>query len=160
MGQDDYLIDVMSQVPVILGQSAAVKGKGKPVPRGLAVIGEDPKDFIFDYPKAIGPVQRIGEVAAGVGMMTTTPELDGVVRRMPLLIQVEDQYYSTLALEALRLFGGKDSYQVKADAIGVESVCVYGFDPIATDANSRIWLNYKYNFPTVSLVVTTGEWLR
>ncbi len=150
MGQDDYLIDVMSQVPVILGQTASVKGKGKPVPRGLAVIGEDPKDFIFDYPKAIGPVQRIGEVAAGVGMMTTTPELDGVVRRMPLLIQVEDQYYSTLALEALRLFGGKDSYQVKADQVGVESVRVYGFDPIATDANSRIWLNYKYNFPTVS----------
>jgi len=150
MGQDDYLIDVMSQVPVILGQSASVKGKGEPVPRGLAVIGEDPKDFIFDYPKAIGPVKRIGEVAAGVGMMTTTPELDGVVRRMPLLIQVEDQYYSTLALEALRLFGGKDSYQVKADEIGVESVRVYGFDPIATDANSRIWLNYKYNFPTVS----------
>ena len=156
MGQDDYLIDVMSQVPVILGQSAAVKGKGKPVPRGLAVIGEDPKDFIFDYPKAIGPVQRIGEVAAGVGMMTTTPELDGVVRRMPLLIQVEDQYYSTLALEALRLFGGKDSYQVKADAIGVESVRVYGFDPIATDANSRIWLNYKYNFPTVSF--SSNDW--
>ena len=156
MGQDDYLIDVMSQVPVVLGQSASVKGKGEPVPRGLTIIGEDPKDFIFDYPKAIGPVQRIGEVAAGVGMMTTTPELDGVVRRMPLLIQVEDQYYSTLALEALRLFGGKDSYQVKADAIGVESVRVYGFDPIATDANSRIWLNYKYNFPTVSF--SSNDW--
>ena len=156
MGQDDYLIDVMSKVPVVLGQSASVKGKGEPVPRGLTIIGEDPKDFIFDYPKAIGPVQRIGEVAAGVGMMTTTPELDGVVRRMPLLIRVEDQYYSTLALEALRLFGGKDSYQVKADAIGVESVRVYGFDPIATDANSRIWLNYKYNFPTVSF--SSNDW--
>ena len=156
MGQDDYLIDVMSKVPVVLGQSASVKGKGEPVPRGLTIIGEDPKDFIFDYPKAIGPVRRIGEVAAGVGMMTTTPELDGVVRRMPLLIRVEDQYYSTLALEALRLFGGKDSYQVKADAIGVESVRVYGFDPIATDANSRIWLNYKYNFPTVSF--SSNDW--
>ena len=156
MGQDDYLINIMNQVPVILGQSASVKGKGEPVPRGLAVIGEDPKDFIFDYPKAIGPVKSLGEVAAGVGMMTTTPELDGVVRRMPLLVQVEDQYYSTLALEALRLFGGKDSYQVKADEIGVESVRVYGFDPIATDPNARIWLNYKYTFPTVSF--SSDDW--
>ena len=156
MGQDDYLVDIMSQVPVILGQSASVRGKGEPVPRGLAIIGEDPKDFIFDYPKAIGPVQSLGEVAAGVGMMTTTPELDGVVRRMPLLVQVEDEYYSTLALEALRLFGGKDSYQVKADQVGVESVRVYGFDPIATDANSRIWLNYKYKFPTVSF--SSDDW--
>jgi len=88
MGQDDYLVDIMSQVPVILGQSASVRGKGEPVPRGLAIIGEDPTDFIFDYPKAIGPVQSLGEVAAGVGMMTTTPELDGVVRRMPLLYRL------------------------------------------------------------------------
>lgn len=156
MGQDEYLIDIMEQVPVILGQSASVKGKGVPVPRGLAVIGEDPKDVIFDYPEAIGPVTELGEVAAGVGMMTTTPEIDGVVRRMPLIVQVQDQYYSTIALEALRLFGGKESYQVKADEVGVESVRVYGFDPIATDVNARVWLNYKYNFPTVSF--SSDDW--
>ena len=156
MGQDEYLIDIMEQVPVILGQSASVKGKGVPVPRGLAVIGEDPKNVIFDYPEAIGPVTGLGEVAAGVGMMTTTPEIDGVVRRMPLIVQVQDQYYSTIALEALRLFGGKESYQVKADEIGVESVRVYGFDPIATDVNARIWLNYKYTFPSVSF--SSDDW--
>ena len=68
MGHDDYLAEVMSQVPVIMGQSASVKGKGEPVPRGVVVIGEDPKDFIYDYPEAIGPVKELGEVAAGVGM--------------------------------------------------------------------------------------------
>ena len=150
MGHDDYLAEVMSQVPVIMGQSASVKGKGEPVPRGVVVIGEDPKDFIYHYPEAIGPVKELGEVAAGVGMMTTTPELDGVVRRMPLIVQVKDNYYSTLSLEALRLFGGKDSYQVKADEVGVKSVRVFGFDPVETDTNARIWLNYKYTFPTVS----------
>ena len=156
MGHDDYLAEVMSQVPVIMGQSASVKGKGEPIPRGVVVIGEDPKDFIYDYPEAIGPVKELGEVAAGVGMMTTTPELDGVVRRMPLIVQVQDNYYSTLSLEALRLFGGKDSYQVKADEVGVESVRVYGFDPIETDTNARIWLNYKYKFPTVSF--NSDDW--
>jgi len=156
MGQDDYLAEVMGQVPVIMGQSASVKGKGEPVPRGVVVIGEDPKNFIYDYPEAIGPVKELGEVAAGVGMMTTTPELDGVVRRMPLIVQVKDNYYSTLSLEALRLFGGKDSYQVKADEVGVVSVRVFGFDPIETDTNARIWLNYKYKFPTVSF--NSDDW--
>ena len=69
---------------------------------------------------------------------------------MPLIVQVQDNYYSTLSLEALRLFGGKDSYQVKADEVGVQSVRVFGFDPVVTDTNARIWLNYKYTFPTVS----------
>ena len=46
--------------------------------------------------------------------------------------------------------------QVKADEIGVESVRVYGFDPIATDVNARIWLNYKYTFPSVSF--SSDDW--
>ena len=149
--QDEYLIDIMKQVPVVLGQSASTKGKGSPVPRGISVIGTDIDNYLFDYPEAIGPVKSLGENAAGVGMLATAPELDGVVRRMPLVIQIKGKYYPTLALEVLRLFGGEDSYQVKADDAGIKALRVYGMDPIATDFNSRVWLNYKYDIPTISL---------
>ena len=40
----------MSQVPVIIGQSASIRGKGSPVPRGLATIGENLDNWLFDYP--------------------------------------------------------------------------------------------------------------
>jgi adenylate cyclase len=150
--QDDYLIDIMKQVPVVLGQSASTKGKGTPIPRGISVIGSDIDNYLFDYPEAIGPVKKLGESAAGVGMLATAPELDGVVRRMPLVIQIQGKYYPTLALEVLRLFGGEDSYQVKADEAGIIALRVYGMDPIKTDFNSRVWLNYKYNIPTISFI--------
>jgi adenylate cyclase len=150
--QDDYLIDIMQQVPVVLGQSASTKGKGTPVPRGISVIGSDIDNYLFDYPEAIGPVKKLGESAAGVGMLATAPELDGVVRRMPLVIQIKGKYYPTLALEVLRLFGGEDSYQVKADEAGILALRVYGMEPIKTDFNSRVWLNYKYNIPTISFI--------
>ncbi|MDB4396074.1 adenylate/guanylate cyclase domain-containing protein [bacterium] len=156
MGHDEYFNDVISQAPVVLGQSASTKGKGVPVPRGIVVIGEDLTPYVFEYEQAIGPLQELGKSAAGVGMMTTTPELDGVVRRMPLIVQVDGKYYPTLSLEILRLFGGRDSYQVKVDELGIQSLRIYGLDPILTDASARIWLNYKYKFPTISF--TTEDW--
>ena len=150
LGGDEQLVDVISQVPVIIGQSASTKGKGNPVPRGLATIGESLDDWLFDYPEAIGPVKELGENAAGVGMILTAPELDGVVRRMPLVIQIKGEVYPTIPLEVIRLFAGEQSYQAKVGLGGVEAIRVPGFDPITTDENSRIWLNFKYEFDKVS----------
>jgi|3_EtaG_2_1085321.scaffolds.fasta_scaffold08370_4 adenylate cyclase len=150
LGGDKELISVLDQVPVIIGQSASTKGKGTPVPRGLATIGESLDNWLFDYPEAIGPVKGLGESAAGVGMILTAPELDGVVRRMPLVIQIKGESYPTVPLEVIRLFAGQESYQAKVGLGGVEAIRVPGFDPITTDENSRIWLNFKYEFDKVS----------
>tara|TARA_R110000787_G_scaffold203372_1_gene313887 strand:+ start:207 stop:2246 length:2040 start_codon:yes stop_codon:yes gene_type:complete len=150
LGGDEFLANVLSESPVIIGQSASTKGKGQPVPRGLANIGESLDGWLYDYPEAIGPVKELGQHAAGVGMLLTAPELDGVVRRLPLVIQVKGEFYPTIPLEVIRLFAGEVSYQAKVGLGGVEAIRVPGFDPIVTDANSRIWLNYKYEFNKVS----------
>ena len=150
LGGDEDLVNLLSEAPVIIGQSASTKGKGEPVPRGLATIGEPLGDWLYDYPEAIGPVKELGEVAAGVGMILTAPELDGVVRRMPLVIQIKGEAYPTIPLEVIRLFSGEQSYQAKVGLGGVEAIRVPGFDPITTDENSRVWLNFKYNFDKVS----------
>jgi len=150
LGGDQELISVLNEAPVIIGQSASTKGKGQPVPRGLATIGESLDDWLFDYPEAIGPVKELGEAAAGVGMILTAPELDGVVRRMPLVVQIKGESYPTIPLEVMRLFASEESYQAKVGLGGVEAIRVPGFDPITTDENSRIWLNFKYEFDKVS----------
>ena len=128
LGGDEELISVLNKVPVIIGQSASTKGKGSPVPRGLATIGESLDNWLFDYPEAIGPVKELGEAAAGVGMILTAPELDGVVRRMPLVIQIKGESYPTIPLEVIRLFASQESYQAKVGLGGVEAIRVPGFD--------------------------------
>ena len=118
MGGDKEFIEAIGKVPVIIAQSAAQKGKGEPVPRGLATIGGGAEDWLFDYPSAIGPISDVGKSAAGVGMLLTAPELDGVVRRLPLIVQVKGEKYPTLPLEVLRVFGGEASNQAKVTEIG------------------------------------------
>jgi len=156
MGGDAEFVDMLQKVPVITSQSASVKGKGVPVPRGLATVGGQSDGWLYDYPNAIGPVKEIGESSAGVGMLLTAPELDGVVRRLPLIIQVKKETYPTLPLEVLRVFSGEPSYQAKINEAGIQAVRVKGTPPINTDANGRVWINFKYKFDSMSY--TDNDW--
>jgi adenylate cyclase len=122
----------------------------------LATVGGQSDGWLYDYPNAIGPVKEIGESSAGVGMLLTAPELDGVVRRLPLIIQVKKETYPTLPLEVLRVFSGEPSYQAKINEAGIQAVRVKGTPPINTDANGRVWINFKYKFDTVSY--TDNDW--
>lgn len=156
MGGDPEFIDILQKVPVITSQSASIKGKGVPVPRGLASVGGQSDGWLYDYPNAIGPVKEIGESSAGVGMLLTAPELDGVVRRLPLIIQVKKETYPTLPLEVLRVFGGEPSYQAKINEAGIQAVRVKGAPAVNTDANGRVWVNFKYKFESISY--TDADW--
>jgi adenylate cyclase len=158
MGGDAAFVEILGKVPVITAQSAAVKGKGVPVPRGMATIGGSADGWLYDYPNAIGPVKEIGESSAGVGMLLTAPELDGVVRRLPLVVQVKKEKYPTMPLEILRVFGGEPSYQAKINEAGVQAIRVKGSTPINTDANGRVWVNFKYKFDNMSY--TDKDWSR
>jgi adenylate cyclase len=135
-----------------LSQSAANKGKGQPVPRGVATIGENINDWLFEYNAAIGPTKQLGEAAAGVGMLLTAPEVDGVVRRLPLIVQINKELYPTIPLEMLRVLAGDPSYQARINEAGVDAVRIPQFKTIKTDEHGRVWINFKYEFPSLSFV--------
>lgn len=149
---DDELTEVLKTYPVILSQSAANKGKGQPVPRGVATIGENINDWLFEYNAAIGPTKQLGEAAAGVGMLLTAPEVDGVVRRLPLIVQINKELYPTIPLEMLRVLAGDPSYQARINEAGVDAVRIPQFKTIKTDEHGRVWINFKYEFPSLSFV--------
>ena len=84
-------------------------------------------------------------------MMNTTPEADGVVRRLPLVVRIDDKMYPSLAIETLRAAIGVPSYDIKTGDAGVEKIRVKGFKIITTDSNASIWLDFKYKTKTYSL---------
>ncbi len=67
-------------------------------------------------PAAPGLTRNIGpleESAAGLGMITISPDVDGVIRKVPIMYRVGDQGYASLALEALRVAQGENTYSFK-----------------------------------------------
>ena len=120
------------------------------MPRGVAKIG-DPLPWLFQWPGMLGPIELLGLNADGVGVLNIAPEIDGVTRRVPLIMTVGEETYPAMAIEMIRVAVGDPSYQIKAGANGVIAVRVPGYDTIYTDQNARIWLRWNKKFPTLSI---------
>ena len=78
---------------VVLGESGlpeviAALDKTLPV-TGLAMLGEEPQRFMFDFPGLLRNVPVLEHAAAGRGLFTIKPERDGIVRRVPMIMQAQ-----------------------------------------------------------------------
>jgi adenylate cyclase len=159
MGTDRALVDVLKQAPVVLSQtvSDSCSRAGATIRKtGVAVIGDgEPTEFLPQYPCVLSNIAPLQEAAAGVGITSTLPEADGVVRRVPLLAQSENEYYPAFALELLRVAAGDPSYQAKINQTGVEALRIPQFNTIKTDEYGRIFINPNYKFKEIELGVPT-----
>ena len=117
LGTDRDLADSLKQYPVVLSQtvSDSCSRASATIRRtGVAVIGDgEATEFLPQYPCVLSNIAPLQEAAAGVGITSTLPESDGVVRRVPLLSQTSGEYYPAFALEMLRVAAGDSSYQAK-----------------------------------------------
>ena len=150
--QDGTLARVMSQYPVILPSLAATKEKNKSFGSPVQVVGQDPEGRVVEYPGLISNVPALEEIAAGVGIVNTFPEIDGVLRRMPLVIASQGQLHPALALETLRVAAKDPKVQVKIGDLGVEALRVPKFGKVQTDELSRIWVDWSKRPEEYSLV--------
>ena len=148
-GGDWEFCDVLGYGTVIAQVGTVQKRTSNPVPRGVAKIG-DPLNFLFEWPGMLGPLPELSKCTQGVGVINTAPEIDGVVRRVPLLMKIGEEVYPNMAIETIRVAVGDPSYQVKADVNGITAMRVPGYATINTDANARIWLRWNKEFNTIS----------
>ena len=149
MGGDEEFINTINQMGVVVAQVGTTQINKNAVPRGVAKIG-DPLPWLYEWPGMLGPIKEIGEYADGVGVINTAPEIDGVVRRVPLIMRIGEDTYPAMALETIRVATGDPSYQIKAGEGGVIAVRVPGYDTIETDQHARIWLRWNKEFDTIS----------
>ena len=146
---DQELLEALVGNGVVIAQNGSFSVNKNGVPRGVAKIG-DPLPFLFEWEGMLGPIKEFGDNADGVGVLNTVPEIDGVVRRLPMLMRVGEEIYPALAIEVIRVAVGDPSYQVKSNAGGVDKMRVPGYATIQTDSNARIWLRWNKTFDTVS----------
>jgi adenylate cyclase len=142
-GQDNQLAKALEKYPTILPEVASTTGKNKTFGTAVQVVGADPSGALVEYPGIIANVPALEERAAGTGVVNTFPELDGVVRRMPLLIMSDNTLHPALALETLRVAVGDTKIQVKITDMGVEALRVPKLSKITVDPLSRVWIDWS-----------------
>ena len=142
MGQDSAYIQALRQYPTILPNIGSSTSRNTPRVPGSVVIGPYERPFIV-YPGIIANIPAIENAAVGVGLVNTLPEIDGVVRRMPMVADSQGKLYPSLAMEVMRVAAGDSTFQVKINELGVEKMRIPKFGPIATDSLSRIWIDWS-----------------
>jgi adenylate cyclase len=140
---DAQLARIIERYPTVLPEVASTKGKNKTFGSAVQVIGQDAHGMLVEYPGIIANIPVLEQRAAGVGIVNTFPEVDGVVRRMPLLVMSEDTVHPSIALEALRLAAGDTKIQVKITDMGVEALRIPKLNKITVDPLSRVWIDWS-----------------
>jgi adenylate cyclase len=151
-GGDSTLASALKQYPVVLGSVPADKTKNIPRNPGSAVLGPEWLDQIVQYPGLIANVPQLENSAAGIGIVSTMPEVDGVNRRLPLIVAVGDKLYPSIAMETLRVAAGDSTFQIKLFEGGVEKMRIPKFGPVTTDNLGRVWIDWSQQSKNVSLL--------
>lgn len=153
--KDQEFMEMLYQNGVVIAQTGSIQKSTTGIPRGVSMVGgnADAANNLFTYPGMLGPLDSLAEVVDGVGVISTAPEVDGVVRRVPLLINVQGDLYPNIAIETLRVMMGVDSYQMKTTPYGIHSVRVKGFPInrgiIKTDDRGRLFLRWNTQIPSI-----------
>jgi adenylate cyclase len=151
-GGDAVLANALKQYPVVMGSVPSQKTKNSPRNPGSAVLGPEWLDQIVQYPGLIANVPQLENAAAGIGIVSTLPEVDGVNRRLPLVVSVDGKLYPSISMEALRVAAGDSTFQVKLNELGVEKMRIPKFGPVTTDNLGRIWIDWSQENKSLSLM--------
>jgi len=149
---DQILAEAISKSRVVLGESGgpdvhADLDLNLPV-TGFAMLGEDPVPFLFKLKGLLRNTRVLEEAAAGRGLFTIVPERDGIIRRVPMILQAQGVTMPALSFEMLRVVSGSGTILIKADKAGIKSVGVAGFQ-IPTDAQGQLWVHYAHRDPSL-----------
>ena len=149
---DQILADAIRRSRVVLGET----GLGGVNPQldktfpvtGIAMLGEDPQRFMFDFPGLLRNVKPLEKAAAGRGLLTINPERDGIVRRVPMMLLAQGAMMPSLSFEILRVVTGTPTIIVKSEPAGIKSVGVRGLE-VPTDRNGQLWVHFARQDPSI-----------
>jgi adenylate cyclase len=148
---DTVLADAIRNSHVVVGQvgSAHIDPRTKAeqsLQTGFAIRGPDPTGFLVTFPGLLRNVLPIEEAAAGRGLFSINPEADGIIRRVPVIMEAQGTMVPSLAMEMLRVVSRASAILVRVNEAGVQAVAVPGLE-VPTDRNGQLWVHFNKHDP-------------
>ena len=147
---DALLADEVRSARVVTGfaLSGDPNAAQLPRPHAIEVAGPSPARVLPGFAGAITNLPLIDSGASGVGGLNFLPEVDGVLRRVPLLLRLGEDIHPSFSLEMFRVLLEAEGYTIRSEETGIddappeiEAVAVGGV-AIPTDNTGRMWLHY------------------
>jgi len=154
----ERLAKVLAKAPSVLGcyldfTGGSTSGAGgvAQLPSGLTVSA--PKVVDAEWPAPTGMIRNVSVLAAAVGAEGFTNaqhDIDGVLRRVHLLLRHNETYYPSLALDAILLASDERGLRIIRDTF--ETLLVWGDLRIPLDRQGNLLIDFrkKKSFPYIS----------
>lgn len=162
LSYDQILAKAMRMGPVVLGYAFHNDdpSNGTLLPEGMdPQVGGLSHIPAQSYPGYTGLLPELYAVATGAGHINPLRDVDGVVRRVPLLVEHQGKYYPSLSLSVIGQVIGDTNVQFQAEQYGhsdvrVESLSVGPLDiPVDRALNAIVsFRGAARSFPYVSAV--------
>jgi len=138
LGGDDAFALELSKSPSVIAMPE-VANNSYPSTVGTVIKGP-----IISLPKAQGFLENIDVLkqSAGQGAISAPVDVDNLVRRIPLLQQIDNGWVASFGTEVLKILGGGQTYQIVTNQNGIEQVRVRGIPPISTDSLGRKYVSW------------------
>ena len=145
-GGDEIFASWVKDNGIVLSSTTSTKGLESVAPHvGTATLGNgDATTFAYRYNSIVNNIH--GSAADGVGMLSSSPEVDGSVRRIPLVISVNNKLYPSFGMETVRVMANKKSYTMKVEETGIENMRIPPYEPVVTDYTGSIYVDWTNTF--------------
>ena len=114
--------------------------------------GSDAEWPMFTATGAVCSLPTLTSAAGASGFLNATPDTDGILRRVPLAIQMEGRVYPSLALAASRPFLGAGAGELRAVNANASALTI-GDRAVPLDGRANLLLRFRggrRTFPFVS----------
>ncbi|MDL2291422.1 adenylate/guanylate cyclase domain-containing protein, partial [Desulfovibrio sp. OttesenSCG-928-F20] len=144
---DSLLADSIEGMPVVLGSYVRFSGSLSEelhFPKSLqyaVLASSDAVDVLSGLHSAVDATFPLPlfSASAPVGMVNMSPDMDGIVRQVPLLLRLGDKLYPGLSLRALMTAMGRNSVVLGADADGLAFVKVGPYEiPVSPQGTALV----------------------
>src|SRR5262249_30628584 len=146
---DDAFASDLRAGRVVLGYALTFGGGGStgcvlhPIGLAIAQRSDDPAEASFFHASsAICSLPVLAQAAGASGFLNATPDADGILRRMPLLLELDGRIYPGLALAAV--IGTTRAADIALRVTNVNTTSLLFADTMAPlDGKSNLLVRYR-----------------
>ena len=137
-GGDEMFAHSLSLHPSVLAMFET-DNQQYPQTTGTVILGDDIGGVMLK-----GSTQNIDilKQKAYQGISSAPIDVDGLTRRLPLLMRTPDGWTPAFGIQILKVLAQADTYVIKTNDNGLEEIRVRGLPPVSVDSLGRKWISW------------------
>ena len=125
LNSDQLFLESINNNNVILplvGATKEIKKNKFSSKANIITKGENPLNYLYNYQGYISSLDKFNNAAKGLGSISIIDSEDGILRYVPLILNIDEKIIPSLSLETVRLYNKEKSYLIQTDQSGIQSI--------------------------------------